>query len=171
MMHSWSPGYTQAELDAAQERYCVRFPPDLVALFLERQPTLGYDWRVEDDRIRQMLAWPFEMLMFDVEHGSWWLDWGERPASAGERREVVSQFLGQAPALIPLYSHRFIPEAPRLPGNPVFSMHGFDTIYYGSDIQNYFAREFGDQRKIAVGKIGRRIPFWSDLAEDHDKWI
>jgi len=170
-MEYWSSGYTQSQLDDAQERYCLRFPPDLIDLFLDRQPADGYDWSVENPRIRAMLAFPMDMLLFDVEHG-WWLDWGERPSKVEERKEVVSRALAAAPALIPLCSHRFIPEVPCLTGNPVFSMHGFDTIYYGSNLQNYFEREFGDSRKVPLGNICRRIPFWSDLAEEHHiKWI
>jgi len=169
-MKKWTSGYTQTELDDAQDRYGVRFPPDLIELFLDRQPAAAYDWSVEDHRIREMLAWPMDMLVFDVEHG-WWLDWGERPSKAEERREIVSQALAEAPALIPLYGHRFIPEVPHLSGNPIFSMHGFDTIYYGSNLENYFAREFGDPREVELGDIDRRIPFWSDLAEDFEKWV
>ena len=86
-MSRWLAGYTKAELDGAQERYCVRFPPDLVDLFLDRRPDIGYAWEVEDNRIREMLDWPFNMLSFDVERGYWWPEWGERPSTVDERRE------------------------------------------------------------------------------------
>ena len=75
LMENWTAGYTQSELDIAQERYGLRFPPDLIDLFLDRQPINGYNWKGEDHRIREMLAWPMDMLIFDVEHGSWWRDW------------------------------------------------------------------------------------------------
>lgn len=172
LMEHWTSGYTQSELDEAQERYGLHFPPDLIDLLLDRQPINGYDWKGENHRIREMLAWPMDMLMFDIEHGSWWSDWGERPAAAEDRRTVVVNALAAAPALIPLYRHRFIPETPRVSGNPVFSMHGLDTIYYGANLGNYFAREFGAIPEIALGEITSRIPFWSDLAENgYEKWI
>jgi hypothetical protein len=170
-MENWTSGYTQSELDSAQDRYGLRFPPDLIDLLLDRQPLNGYNWKGEDKRIREMLAWPMDMLTFDVEHGSWWSDWGERPATVEDRQKVLADVLASAPALIPLYSHRFIPEVPNAIGNPVFSMHGFDTIYYGSNLENYFDREFGDNRETALGKLIRRIPFWSDLAEDRGKRV
>jgi hypothetical protein len=111
-----------------------------------------------------MLRWPFEALQFDVENGFWWPAWGSRPGTIEERSEVLRDALSHASKLIPLYSHRFLPEAPNEPGNPVFSMHGFDTVYYGSDLTNYFDREFRDHREIGLGSI-RHIPFWSDIVE------
>jgi hypothetical protein len=163
-MQDWAAGYSQSQLDAAQERYGLRFPPDLIDLLLDRQPAFGYDWSIEDPRIRQMLRWPFEMLQFDVENGFWWPAWGERPDTPEERAEVLRDMLSHAPKLIPLYGHRFLPETPNEAGNPVLSMHGFDTIYYGSNLANYFAREFGSPQEIGLGPI-RRIPFWSDIVE------
>lgn len=162
MMHSWSSGYTQSELDEAQERYGLRFPPDLIALLLERQPTSGYDWRSENEAIRRMLGWPLEVLLFDVENGFWWPDWGERPDLPEARSELVERSLRAAPRLIPLIGHRFIPEEPSLEGNPVFSMHGFDTIYYGANLAEYFRNEFEGAHEIGAT---RHIPFWSDIVE------
>ena len=54
----WAEGYTRAELDRAQAKYGLPFPPDLVALFLKRRPVLGWDWRSEESEIRTMLARP-----------------------------------------------------------------------------------------------------------------
>lgn len=163
-MSDWADGYTQSELDDAQARYDIRFPPDLIALLLNRRPSRSYDWTTENQRIREMLAYPFEMLSFDVEHGFWWPDWGGRPGTEGERVEMLQSALAGAPRLIPLIGHRFIPEEPALPGNPVFSMHGFDTIFYGANLDEYFDNEFSGRH--AIGPV-RHISFWSDLVE---KW-
>ncbi|MBW8743182.1 MAG: hypothetical protein JF628_02325 [Sphingomonas sp.] len=159
-MYSWSPGYTQRELDEAQERYGLRFPPDLVALLLERQPEPGYDWRGERVRIRRMLKWPLERLLYDVERGFWWPDWGDCPGRSEERKEIIEGALLSAPRLIPLIGHRFIPEEPNGKDNPVFSMHGFDTIYYGANLAQYFRNEFEGMHEIGPT---RHIPFWSDI--------
>lgn len=164
-MSNWAEGYTQRELDDAQSRYDLRFPPDLIALLLDRRPGEGYDWATENDRIREMLAYPFEMLSFDVEHGLWWPEWGDRPANQDERLEVVRDALARAPRLIPLIGHRFLPEEPAPAGNPVFSMHGFDTIYYGATLEEYFDNEFNGRH--AIGTV-RHVPFWSDLVEKPD---
>jgi hypothetical protein len=165
VMHSWSRRYTQRELDDAQERYCLRFPPDLIAMLLERQPAPGYDWKSENDTVRQMLAWPLEVLLFDVENGFWWPDWGERPDRPEARNEVVESSLKAAPRLIPIIGHRFIPEEPSIEGNPVFSMHGFDTIYYGANLAEYLSNEFEGLHEIGST---RHIPFWSDIVERPD---
>ncbi|MGN6621754.1 MAG: hypothetical protein ACTHKR_11920 [Sphingomonas sp.] len=162
VMYSWLPGYKQAELDEAQERYEFRFPPDLVALLLERQPAPGFNWRGENDSVRRMLRWPLEMLIVGVEQGFWWPDWGERPDREEERGEIVESALRTAPRLIPILGHRFIPELPSIAGNPVFSMYGFDTIYYGANLTEYFRNEF--EGKHEIGPV-RHIQFWSEIVE------
>ena len=165
-MDNWIAGYTRAELDQAQERYRVNFPPDLIALFLERRPARGYAWHTKDSRIREMFDWPLRMLTFDVEHGFWWPEWGDRTSVADERREIIKSFLATKSRLIPVYSHRFLPEMPGTAGNPVFSMHGFDTIYYGSNLAEYFLHEFErpHETRYVTGEV-RHIPFWSDIID------
>lgn len=161
----WAEGYTQSELDDAQARYGLEFPPDLIALLRERRPANGLDWRRDDRRIREMLSWPLEGLLFDVENNSlWWPEWGERPGAPGERAEVLTKVVEAAPKLIPLYSHRYLPSQPHEAGNPVFSVYQSDVIYYGADLDDYFKREFGDPRRPLPATI-KRIPFWSDLVE------
>lgn len=167
-MDHWTSGYTPAQLDEAQDRYDLRFPPDLVELFLERRPAEGYAWHTEDPRIRERLEWPYEMLLFDVENGFWWRDWGERPSHADGRAEILRGALKRVSRLIPLLGHRFIPESPHDRGNPIFSMHGFDTIYYGADLADYFDREFNPDRPSAANQAVHHIPFWSDIVEQFD---
>jgi hypothetical protein len=162
------PGFTPDQLDDAQARYGLRFPPDLIELLRERRLDERYDWSMECSAIREMLKWPFDLLQFDVENGFWWPDWGERPASKEERDAVLRETLERAPKLIPLYAHRFLPETPAEAGNPVFSMHGFDTIYYGNSLADYVGAEFGWQWGEAVS-APRHIPFWSDLVERFDE--
>ena len=180
-MTKWAPGYTRSELIAAQERHNVRFPPDLVELLLERRPIDGLNWSGDDARISEMLNWPLKMLLADVDEGSWWTDWGERPATSGDRHEVVRSVLARVPRLIPIYSHRFMPETPSAAGNPVFSMYGFDTIYYGANLAEYFANEFdggltlnGIAQSNYTAEDARHlplVPFWSDLALHWDRRI
>ena len=43
---------------------------------------------------------------------------------------------------MPVFGHRMIPDRPHLPGNPVFSVHQTDIIYYGCDLRDYFLHEF-----------------------------
>jgi hypothetical protein len=160
----WERGYSQAELNRAQERFALTFPPDLVALLRERRPKRGHDWN-DEAAIRSMLAWPFEGLLFDVENDAlWWPEWGQRPAEADARAEVLRSVVARAPNLIPLFAHRYLPESPSESGNPVFSVYQSDVVYYGSNLDNYFVREFEDLQAPLELPI-KRIAFWSDLAE------
>lgn len=168
MSKDWLPGYTADELDVAQERYDLRFPPDLIALLRERRPADGYDWRDDDERIRWALTHPLGGLLFDLEHNDlWWPEWGARPDTPEERAEILTAVVGAAPKLIPLIGHRYIPETPHLAGNPVFSVMQSDTICYGADLDDYFAHEFGHlaARRPFVWREVRRIDFWSDLVD------
>ncbi|WP_271144706.1 SMI1/KNR4 family protein [Brevundimonas sp. NIBR10] len=161
----WTDGYSQAELDDAQSKYGLVFPPDLIALLRERRPVQGYDWRTDDDQIRAILKWPLEGLLFDVENNDlWWPEWGLRPQTPEARAHVVADVVNEAPKLIPIFSHRFLPGDPNEAGNPVFSIYQSDVIYYGADLADYFDREFGGSTPPLPQHI-KRIPFWSELVE------
>ena len=161
----WAKGYTQVELDQAQETYGLVFPPDLVSLLRDRRPALGYDWRSDGKAIRAALGWPLEGLLFDVENnGLWWPEWGERPDTAQARAQVLTEVVQAAPKLIPLFSHRYLPCEPHEAGNPVISIYQSDAIYYGADLEDYFEREFVDRRRPWPTQV-KQIRFWSDLVE------
>ena len=118
-----------------------------------------------------MLGWPLDGLLFDVENnGLWWSEWGNRPANLQARAEVLAKVVSEAPKLIPLVSHRYLPAEPHEAGNPVFSVYQSDVIYYGGDLANYFEREFVNPRvpfskRIPLSNPIKRIRFWSDLVE------
>lgn len=163
MREVWTAGYSSDDLNAAQDRYRLRFPPDLIELLLDRRPVDGWDWRTDDAGIRRALEHPVAGLLFDLEHnGLWWPEWGERPPSAKERAEVLTSVVNAAPRLIPLIGHRYIPEEPHEAGNPVFSVMQSDVIYYGADLTEYFANEFNGTYCISHT---RHINFWSELVE------
>lgn len=104
--------------------------------------------------------------MFDLEHNAlWWPEWGNRPDTKDERASVLTSVVAAAPKLIPIMSHRYIPETPNEAGNPIFSVMHSDTIYYGANLSVYFRREF-DPFQFANEPLPtsvRHIPFWSDL--------
>ncbi len=157
----WADGYTQGELDTAQERYGLRFPPDLAALLLERRPIDGWDWRVDDEGIRSALQHPLNGLLLSLERiALWWPQLGERPSSAKERAEVLTSAVNAAPRLIPIIAHRYIPEEPYQAGNPVLSVMHSDVIYYGANLEEYFTNEFEGRYEISET---RYIPFWSEM--------
>jgi hypothetical protein len=161
----WAKGYTTTELDDAQEKFGLVFPPDLVALLRDRRPLDGHVW-TDEVAIRRMLDWPFEGLLFDVEHNHlWWPEWGEKPVSPDARKEVLRSVVARAPKLIPLIGHRYLPEEPHEPGNPVFSVYQADVIHYGADLIDYFEREFAGWGHQPWPDQIKYIPFWSDLVE------
>jgi hypothetical protein len=159
----WLKGYTQAELDSAQRRFDLEFPPDLIALLREKRPAKGHDWTNDAD-IRRALAWPFEGLLFDVEQNHlWWPEWGTRPINADARKEILQSVVSRAPKLIPLIGHRYLPEEPR--EQAVFSVYQADVIYYGANLTDYFEREFLGFNHRPWSQPTKHIPFWSDLVE------
>lgn len=163
-MPDWAPGYRWSDLHRAQERFELRFPPDLIELLLEKRPARGYDWAGSAEPIRTALAWPLEGLLFDVEHNDLWLsEWGGRPDHLADRKATVEELVATAPKLIPLYSHRYLPEEPRERGNPVFSVHQADIIHYGYDLADYFAREFSARPAWPLTREPRPIRFWSSF--------
>jgi hypothetical protein len=162
-------GLTLAELDAVQEQAGTAFPPDLCDLLMATLPTgPGFpDWRT---RAREPVTAFREHLIdgieFDALHNAVWLaSWGDRPTNNDEVREVISQRVRDAPALIPLFGHRAIPNEPLEAGNPVFSIVQTDIIVYGGDLAEYLRKEFGPQHDVRQAQPEPRIRFWSDLLD------
>ena len=98
-------------------------------------------------------------------NGLWWAEWGERPPGSAERAEIAARVIADAPKLIPLCGHRFIPEEPHDRGNPVFSVYQSDIIYYGSNLQDYIENEFSVPHLHYIGPDIRRIRFWSEAVD------
>jgi len=70
--------------------------------------------------------------------------------------------VANAPKLIPLISHRYLPAEPCEAGNPVFSIYQSDIIYYGANLTEYFERELVDGNRSLTGDI-KHIRFWSEF--------
>ena len=163
-------GYSDLELDAIQHRWQLGFPPDLIA-HLRRQRSFGkgsgaFDWlTTREEQIQARLDWPFESFLFDVEHDQlWWPEWGAKSESAHERRARLTTVFAEAPKLIPLFGHRYLPADPCEAGNPVFSVYQSDVIYYGTDLEDWLRREIGGWDSAPWPAI-KRIRFWSDAEE------
>jgi hypothetical protein len=81
---------------------------------------------------------------------------------------VLAKVVSDAPKLIPLVSHRDLPEEPNEAGNPVFSVYQSDVICYGRHLVDYFEREFVDPR-LPLPQSFKHVRFWSDLVERNDR--
>jgi hypothetical protein len=164
----FAAGLTDGEVAATESRFSFRFPEDLRELLQTGLPVGPQfpDWRSgEPAALLDWLSSPVEGVLFDVEHNSFWLDgWGSRPQKLDDALELAAGILKAAPQLIPIFGHRMMPDEPSSAGNPVFSVHQTDIIYYGFDLADYLRHEF---------KLGGREPwpvqvphiaFWGDLA-------
>jgi hypothetical protein len=163
-------GYSQHEIEGIQARWNLRFPPDLIELLLLHRPLLegpaSFDWILSDSTaIQGRLDWPFDSFWFDVVHsGIWWPTWGDKPASLDGQHERLKNIFAQAPRLIPLFGHRYIPEEPDERGNPVFSVYQTDVIYCGANLQDWLDRERDAYNKKPWPQI-KDIRFWSEAVE------
>ncbi len=164
---AFDAGLTDVEVAAAETRYGFRFPPDLRAFLQAGLPRGGDfpDWR--DGDAAALSGWldlPLRGILFDIEHNGFWLDeWGPRPSSLEAALRAASELVAAAPRLIPVFKHRMMPSEPHLPGNPVFSVHQTDIIYYGADLRDYLIHEFLAREDVGVWPIPeavRRVPFW-----------
>lgn len=143
----FATGLTDKEIDDTEKKYGFRFPIDLKALLQYALPVSDkwVDWRNSPEKsLRARLDWPADGICFDVEHNNFWLaDWGPRPSTLSDAFTLARQRVAEAPTLIPIYSHRYIPGEPQEAGNPIFSVYQTDIIYYGVDLASYFINEFG----------------------------
>ena len=114
--------------------------------------------------IQDQLAWPADGMCFDIEHNAFWLPaWGPKPDSLEEAAARARHAVRVAPFLIPICGHRYLPAEPCESGNPVFSVHQTDIIYYGLDLPSYLLAEFDAPNPFAVPDSPREIEFWSEL--------
>ena len=114
---------------------------------------------VRCDRAR--LDRPRQDVLFDVEHNEFWLnEWGSKPEILADAMGAASAHVLAAPKLIPVYSHRMMPDEPHLPGNTVLSAHQTDIICYGFNLADYFRHEFGLPGREKWPEALRPIRFW-----------
>ena len=180
-------GLSDGEVERTENYFGFRFPFDLRGLLQTALPVGGKpgmqsgafpNWRSGDlNELEGRLNWPFEGMAFDIENNVFWLDeWGTKPDNTSEALKIAQEKVSEAPRLIPVYSHRYIPSEPSVSGNPVFSVHQTDIIYYGQNLWDYFEQEFGEHDEGWYGgerysnftreqylAAHRHISFWSDL--------
>lgn len=163
----WLDPLTDEEIDAIEEQWKVRFPPDYRLFYkwlhavdrpqvgLKREgDTLTIDtfsscmfhsWQREPEAIE----WAYEHILyglaFDAIYNSdlWRAEWGPLPATEEEARERLKPVVEAAPRMIPIYRHRYLLAEPCQAGNPIFSIWQSDIIIYGADLRTYLLEEWG----------------------------
>jgi len=161
----FAPALTNADVVRIERKFSFRFPPDLRA-FLQTAVPRGAqfpDWHSGSEAdLRDWLAIPREGVLFDIKHNHFWLtQWGPRPESLRQALQIAESLLAAAPKLIPIYGYRMMPDDPHLEGNPVFSVHQTDIIYYGHDLEDYLRHEFDLPGRQPWPENLRPIRFWN----------
>ena len=174
-------GLTDDEILQVENRFDILLPPDLKLFLTTELPIsekfvnwrLGLNSKEEADRILDRLNWPLEGMLFDLQSNEFWIkSWGDKPNTYDEKERIAKEKYSNWPKLIPIYSHRYIPSRPNEAGNPIFSVHQMDIIYYGLDLATYFANEFSfeltSEFKL-IDKPNRKIEFWTNWVEE--EWM
>jgi hypothetical protein len=173
------PGLTDAEFARIEGEYEIDFSDDHRAFLASGLPYLCEpqvsdeqagmyhtwewpwpDWRNGDpDRLREHVHGLSRWALEDIDQGRVWSShWGQRPADTAEARRIAREKLAEAPPMIPVYAHRYLPGGSGTFGFPVLSIHQTtDVVIYGGNLDDYIYREFGKP------DILQDVPFWSDL--------
>ncbi|MFG3480034.1 hypothetical protein QRN89_10620 [Streptomyces chengbuensis] len=177
-LYRFEPGLTDAEFAHIEGEYGFEFADDhraflAAGLPVNTPPEEGQtwarpwpEWRGGDpDKLRARLRRPIEGVLFDVKNGFWHEAWGERPADETAALAEARLHLAEAPVMVPVYGHRYLPAGRGAFGHPVLSMWQTDIIYYGTDLADYIHQEFEEGR----GRVNEEwspkatAPFWRDL--------
>jgi hypothetical protein len=166
------PALSSDEIEKAETFFEIKFHPDHRRL-LEAGLVLGdygYNWRdlskENTARIRKMIDWPLEGILFDIEENGYWNEaLGCKPSSLAEAKKVFTVWYKQnVPQLVPIYSHRYMSNYPARLGAPVYSVHQTDIVYYGQNIFDYLGQEFHLDISSEYAKWDRDdTPFWSKI--------
>ena len=160
----FASGLTDSEIAAIQQQFGFQFPPDLREFLQYSLPISNsfLNWRSDKpEDILKRINWPTEGICFDITNNIFWLkQWGSRPEKLDEALDIARRQVRKAPKLIPIFSHRYIPETPCIAGNPVFSVHQSDIIHYGYDLPSYLANEFKITNPTNPPDAPRPIEFW-----------
>lgn len=160
-------GLSINEVNEIEKVYRIKFPDSLRNFLMEALPVSRgfYNWRdMSNDNvsfIKDVIKEPL-LDVYNMAGEVYCCDeWGNNKESMAKE---VKRRLETAPALLPVFSHRYIPMLEMEKDPPIISIHGVDIIYYGKNLKDYFDIEFGtkNQAEIEFDDI-IPIPFWSEI--------
>ncbi len=164
-------GLTAAEIEAAEKRYCFKFPNDYKALLMQGMPLYDYDftdWRNLSDEYVQYIQYKmFDETIAGVlycisKFDAWPGVWGNRPNNLVDRLNFASDKIKKNPLFIPIKSNRYLSLCSLDSGNPVYSIHqGDDVVCYGENLWDYFTKEYAweDECNISINLKTMPEPF------------
>jgi hypothetical protein len=206
-------GLEEEEIDAIEDKYQIKFTQEhraflnILHTIDRKEPIECYDdnselyyieksffhnWKTDDEELNYCFNWPSETILTDVlgVNKIWLKSWGKvRPKSDVTKKEIFSNWLKQAPKLIPIFGHRFVVSTPSDCDNPILSVYGSDVIVYGWNMRHYLLSELKEhlelmywdcneeygcsiekgkelqdlcKKEYAAAK-DKRIPFWEDM--------
>lgn len=162
-----SAGLSAQEFEKIWNVYGICFPVSLKRLFSQGVPIGNnfYNWHDFSNeniqKIKMAIIRP-KLYIFNHIDELEWLD-SRSFSNATAKREESKMQLDKAPMLIPLYGHRYLPMIDAL-DPPVISVHGFDIVYYGKNINDWIRNEFLYKNNSASfsGEM-QFVPFWSEI--------
>ncbi len=162
-------GLSEEELKEIEGIYDIVFPKSLRDFLMSALPVSRgfYNWR---DKSNENVSLTKDIMSSDIkwikEHAkdAYCFDFTHaNPKSPEEIREYVLSIIDDAPKIIPIYGHRFIPMGVS-DNPPVISVCGCDVIYYGANLEDYFQIEFGNKKQSEIDFSNiQKIPFWTDI--------
>lgn len=103
-----------------------------------------------------------ERVIIIEENDFWPLSWGVKPDLVAERIRIAKEKYDLAPKLVPIHSHRYMPEG----SEQVLSVYQTDIIFYGTTLLEYFQIELDwkPYERMDFDKI-KAIPFWTEIMD------
>lgn len=175
---TFEQGLSLSEIEEIEKFYNISFPIELKNLYSVGLPVSNgfYNWRnMSNDNVKQIkkvLQRPIldiqAELIRDYEDNNYyndeiWCDkWGVRPNNINDACKILQAQYNQAPKLIPIYLHRYMPFISHSEETPVFSIMGSDIIYCGNNLISYLETEF-KLKSYHNNMKCQHVDFWSDL--------
>lgn len=184
-------GLSDTEFAAVESSFRITFPPDLRSILQEGLPVgPGFpNWRSSSKQQLEVLTTlPIVGICKRVSRNDIWIeDWGDRPDDCDEAERLARAFLREAPALVPIYRHFYIPATPGIAGNPVFYVYQGHVKQWSFDIAGFFQKvEFrisGSEEILRRPRVqvstaapawaardARRIELWTKMAAKGYWW-
>ncbi|MEV7288048.1 hypothetical protein AB0O01_26350 [Streptomyces sp. NPDC093252] len=170
-------GLSEAELARIERTYGFVFAADHRAFLAEGLPVASPpkrgaaweqpwpDWRHGDpEDLRYRLEWPVREVLREVELGGWHQRaFGARPRGARAAVDMARRKLAEAPAMVPVYGHRFLPAGGGSYGHPVLSMWGTAIRCHSDHLVDYIEREFAGLDDGGPWDQETTVEVWSDF--------